>query len=192
MANVNAPFGYRYAGRLDGSPPNVGMAQRQILYSNNTPIYFGDPVVDNGGYIQQATAGTTQIAGIFYGCSYLSASQNRIFHSPWWPGSDAVSGSVNCLICNDPLALFIVQAAAGPYTIADVNKNVQFALGTGNQTTGISGATASGASGATNTLPFRITGLVTTPVGTGGDITTAYNWVYVTFNNQDFKVQTGL
>lgn len=187
MANINAPFGFRYAGRLDGSPPNAGLQQRQILSTNNAPIYFGDPVATSAGYIVQATAGANPIAGVFAGCSYLSSSQNRLIHSPWWPGVDAVAGSVNCLVISDPQALFLVQATGGPLTIADVDKNVQFTIGTGNQATGISGATANNPGAVTATHPFRMTGLVNTPMGTGGDLTTPFNWVYVTFNAESFK-----
>jgi len=195
MANTNSPYGFRYAGRIDGSAPNVGLATRAIANTNSTPIYFGDPVSNDGsnpGCVARATAGTAQIAGVFYGCSWQSISQNRIQHSPWWPGTgDAVAGSVQCLICDDPLALFLVQCTSGPFAITDVSNNVQFTIGTGNQATGFSGATANAPATNTATLPFRVYSLYTFPVGTGGDTTTAYNWAYVTFNNQDFRVTTG-
>jgi hypothetical protein len=191
MANTNAPNGFRWVGRVDGSPPNVGLAQRQIAYDNTTKIFWGDPVVSLGtGYVAQAAAGTTQIAGVFYGCQYLSASQNRLTHSPYWPGADAVQGSITCLICTDPLAVFLVQATAGPLTIADIDANVQFTLGAGNTLTGFSTATVD-TPAVTATLPFRITGLSTT-LANGGDATTAYNQVFVTFNNVDFKSLTGI
>ena len=70
-----------------------------------------------------------------------------------------------------------------------MGNNVQFALGTGNTATGISGATTNGASATTNTLPFRIVGLVGVsdvpgipgPYGAGGDATSAFNRILVAF-----------
>ena len=45
----------------------------------------------------------------------------------------------------------------------------------------------------TATLPFRILDFIREPPGVNGtDITTAYPWVFVTFNNQDFKTLTGI
>jgi len=191
MANTNAAFGFRWVARTDGSPPNAGLAQRQIAYDNATKIYWGDPVVSLGtGYVAQASPGTTQIAGIFYGCTYLSASQNRLTHSPYWPGSDAVQGSVTCLLCTDPQAVFLVQATSGPLTLADIDANVQFTIGTGSTLTGNSAATVD-TPAVTATLPFRLIGLSST-LGNGGDATTAYNQVFVTFNNVDLKSLTGI
>jgi hypothetical protein len=41
--------------------------------------------------------------------------------------------------------------------------------------------------------PFKIVDLVRDPPGSqGADPTTAYNWAYVTFNNQDYKSLTGI
>lgn len=189
MANIQAPFGFRYAGRIDGSPPNVGLAQRQILNTNTAAIFTGDPVANASGYIVQATPGTNPVEGVFAGCTWLSAAQNRIIHSPYWPANngDAVAGTVTCLIHVDPMALFIVQATTGPFAIADVDKNFQFTAGTGNTATGFSGASANTPSAVTATLPFKVYGLYTTPVGNGGDTTTAFNWIYATFNSQAFK-----
>jgi len=199
MANTFAPFGFKWAGRLDGMEPNAGLQTRQILSTNNTPIYFGDPVANSSGYIVQSAGGTNPIDGIFYGCSYLSASQTRIIHSPYWPGtSDAVAGTIQALICSDPAATFIVQCGNTStdinrqYGVADINHAVAVTLGTGSTATGFSGATVTGASVASggttpSALPFKITGLINIPVGNGGDPTTPYNFVLVTFNNETYK-----
>lgn len=194
MANTFAPFGFAEAYRL-GAAPNYQMQNRYIASGNGSPIYFGDPVVSlNTGYIAQATAGTTQIAGIFLGCEYISTAQKKQVFSPYWPGSDAVSDPV-AKIVSDPEMVFLAQGN-GIITLAKVGGNMQFALGTGNATTGISGAylDVSGTSDITvSTLPFKVVGLVTAPPGANGtDITTAYNYAYVTFNWQDFKSTTGI
>lgn len=196
MANILAPFGFVYVGRLDGSPPNAGLQPRQIAYDNQTAIFYGDPVVSlDTGYIAQATAGTTQIAGIFVGCIYYNQQIQRLVNSPYWPGSAgtlAPAGSISALIVSDPFAVFLAQSNGSPITIADVNANINFAIGTGNTTTGISGASLNQSTidPTVTTRPFRIIGPSTT-MGNGGDETSNYNYALVTFNNQDFKTLTG-
>jgi hypothetical protein len=86
MANVQAPFGFAHIGYLEGASPSQGNARRKIASGNATAINFGDPVVSlSTGYIARATAGTTQIAGIFVGCKYLSTSQQRTVWSRTGP-----------------------------------------------------------------------------------------------------------
>jgi hypothetical protein len=197
MANILAPFGFRWAKELTGTAPNVQLTMRRISKSNATAIYHGDPVTSQStGYIAQSVEGTTQINGIFVGCKYISVSQGRTVWMPYWPGSDAQSDP-EAYVIDDPQAVFTVQANGGPIALADVQMNANFAIGTGNTYSGISGASLDASTVATtNTLPFRIIGYagdgIFPAVGPGSDPTSAYNWVYVTFNNQDYKVLTGV
>lgn len=196
MPNNQAPFGFAHIGYLEGASPSQGNARRKIASGNATPIYFGDPVVSlSTGYIARATAGTTQIAGIFLGCKYLSTSQQRTVWSRYWPGSDAASDA-EAYIQNAPGSLFLVQAGGSATAIgfADINANANFGLGTGSAATGNSGAFLDQTTlGATTTLPFRIVDNVIDPPGMNGtDITSGYNLVTVTFNWQDYKSTTGI
>lgn len=193
MANTNSPNGFGYVGLLSGSAPNDALAQRLISSSYSTAIFTGDPVVSLAdGTIGQAAAGTTTpVAGIFDGCEYYNASVNRWIQSPYWPGSGA-TGSVIAKITNAPDAVFVVQSNNTAIGTADIGANIDFAIGTGNTATGISGATVNQSTIATtSTLPFRIVGLYST-VGNGGDASSAYNRVLVAFNNQDFKSLVGV
>lgn len=182
MANTNAPFGFRQYRGL-GSAPTYEQSVRLIKSDNTTAVYFGDPVANlNTGYITQATAGTAQISGIFVGCKYLSTSQKRTVWSNYWPGADA-SADVEAYIVDDPNAQFVVQAGGTAIGLADMGLNIQFNLGTGNSSTGISGAYVESPA-VTATLPFRIIGFITQPPGANGtDITSAYNQIIVGFNN---------
>lgn len=194
MANTNAPNGFTFAYNIDGRTQNASQAVRQILYSDTTAIYFGDPVTSQtSGYIAQSAAGTTQIAGIFVGCKYFSASVGKTIWSMYWPGVAIASTlTVEAYIINDPSAVFEVQAGGTAIGIADIAATVQFNLGTGNTSTGLSGAYVESAN-TTNTLPFKVVALKTAPPGANGtDSTSAYNRLYVTFNNQDFKVPLGI
>ena len=182
MANTDAPFGFRQYRGL-GSAPTYEQSVLLIKSDNSTAVYFGDPVSNlNTGYITRSTAGTAQIAGIFAGCKYLSTSQKRTVWSNYWPGSDA-SADVEAYIIDDPNAQFVVQAGGTAIGLADMGLYVQFNLGTGNSSTGISGAYVESPA-VTATLPFRIIGFITQPPGANGtDITSAYNQIIVGFNN---------
>jgi hypothetical protein len=211
MANIFAPNGFVESYRLGGAPteqPN----KRYILNTNSTPIYFGDPVSASGGYIQQATAGTTPIVGVFAGCTYNSAAAKKIVSFRAWlgltadvvlPASGATGYEVSCLVVDDPLMVFKVQsqqitpgtpAGTPPYSPALIGQNVQFSYANppsgqpnalvGNSVASIDISTVAG----TTTLPFRIVDIVRDPPGgPGTDATSAGTYFYVAFNNQAFK-----
>ncbi len=195
MANTNAPFGFRqYSG--NGSAPTYEQVEVQMAY-NATATFFGDPVApDANGQVVRASSNSVQVAGIFVGCQYLSVSQKRIVWSNYWPGSDVASNqTVTAYIVNDPNAKFVVQNNGATAIGQDgVNANIGFAMGTGNTSSGISGASVDRTTiDTTNTLPFRIVGLVQSPPGANGtDITSGYNYVIVAFNNVSTKQLLGI
>jgi hypothetical protein len=191
VANTLSLFGFSPEGTVGGSTPNFKLSNRLVASTNATAIYKGDAVVpvtgSVTGYIQQATASTVALAGIFWGCTYTSLSQGRRVWSPYWPGSDA-NGDVTAYVLDDPQMVFMVQSSqATPIGITSLNQNVQLSVGTGNTSTGLSGMGIT-TPATTATLPFTIVGFVQNPPGSNGtDITTAFNWVLVTFNNEIFR-----
>jgi len=197
MANTFAPFGFRQTSGT-GSAPTYEQVPVTIAY-NATNIFFGDPVEpDANGLVVQGdgTTAAAGIAGIFVGCKYLSVSQKRTVWSNYWPGSDVASTqTVEGYIINDPNAKFLVQAIdsiSGGITQAGVNATVGYTIGTGNTSTGISGASLSDVGPTTSTLPFRIVSLVTQPPGANGTELATSNYVIVAFNNVTTKNQTGI
>ena len=191
MANTNAPFGFQqYSGT--GSAPTYEQVAMLIKSDYTTAIFNGDAVIPVGtGYIQQATASTVQVAGVFVGCKYLSVSQKRTVWSNYWPGSDN-NGDVTAYVVNDPNAKFVVQAGGSNVGQSAINANIQLNVGTGNTANGISGMYVESPN-TTDTLPFRVVGLVTDPPGAPGtDSTAAYNRVIVAFNNVSTKTLTGV
>lgn len=197
MANTFAPFGFAQDSG-NGSAPTYEQVERQIALTAGA-IYSGDPVTSlSNGTIAQSSPGTTQIAGIFAGCKYVSASLNRVVWSPYWPGSGSAlaNTTVYGYVINDPNAQFLVQSgnAGSAVGVADIGANINFAIGTGNALNGQSGAYAdqSTINPATTTLPFRIVGLYTFPPGANGtDTSSNGNKIYVAFNNVDTRVLTG-
>jgi hypothetical protein len=190
MANVFSPFGFSPEGTVGGFTPNYRLSKRLIASTNTTAIFKGDAVVPvtstATGYIAQATASTVALAGVFWGCTYVSVSQGRRVWLPYWPGSDA-NADVTAYVIDDPQAQFLVQATSGPITLANLNQNVQITVGTGSTLTGLSGMSVTTPT-TTSTLPFMVTGFIQDPTGANGtDITTAFNYVLVTFNNEIFR-----
>ena len=195
MANTNAPYGFRqYQG--NGSAPTYEQVDALVDY-NASAIYYGDPVTwqADGTVAQAASTGSTPnalgIAGIFYGCKYLSVSQKRTVRSNYWPGSDVASGNyVEAYICNDPNAKFIAQSdSTGVAFPADLNATIGFAIGTGNTANGISGAYLDTTTINTATYnvnaPFKIVGVENFPPGANGTYSNgqAYDYAIVMFNN---------
>lgn len=198
MANTSAPNGFQYFGRQDGGSPTVGNTARQINSSYGTAIGFGDPVVSvASGYIEAAAPGTTQIAGIFYGCEYLNLAVGRKVWSPNWPGT-VQGGDATAYLNTDPQSLFIVQSNNSAITFADIDANINFASGTPNSITGFGTTTVNQTTlQTTDTLPFRIVGLLSQYEGTSGatngtDDTSPFNRIIVTANFWDRTSRTGI
>lgn len=199
MSNTNAPNGFQFWGKMEGASPTVGLTVRKAA-SNAAAIGFGDPVTSGtAGYITISTAdGTTQIAGIFYGCEYFSSAIGRVVWSPNWPGSGA-SGDVTCYLDTDPNSMYVAQTYNTAITFADIDANVNFRIGT-PQTTAAGGFSTSSVDQSTidttNTLPFRIVGLLSDYVPTGSvngtDNASAYNRVIVRANYWDRTSLVGI
>ena len=199
MANTAAYNGFQqYSG--NGSAPTYEQVVATIVSTNTTPIYYGDPVnPDANGYIvvgvTSGSSGNTQIAGVFVGCKYLSVSQKRTVWSNYWPGSDN-NGNVEAYIVNDPNAIWTVSgdSSTSLWVQAAINANCGYAIGTGNTSTGVSGAylDSTTIAAATTTLPFRILGYVIDPPGANGTETGAYRRIIVAFNSVSTKTLVGI
>lgn len=198
MSNPNTPFGFQpFVGTQGGASASFGLERRKILNSYATKIHRGQPVVSIGtGYINILTPGTTQMAGIFWGCQYYSTAAKRPVWSPYWPAGTPTTIDAEALIITDPNVLYKVQStgAANPITFADIGANAQFTAGTGNDATGMATSTLNDAGiTTTNTLPFKIVDLYSAwaPPGTDGvDDASVYNVVIVRANFSDRVVGT--
>lgn len=194
MANLFTPTGFAPLSLLPGATGTFGQGRATVSRLDAVPLFRGDPLVRlSTGYVTRATPGTTQIHGIFVGCEYISTSQGKTVFNNYWPGSDAAQ-DVNANVIILPDTTFVVQTGnGGPATFADVGSNINFAIGTGNTFTQLSGAYADYATlGTAATLPFRILGIAPNNGENGTDPTTPFNKIIVSFNNTDFTSQTGI
>ena len=197
MANTFAPYGFlQYQGGAGGAP-TFAQSTRKIASGNSTAVFTGDPVMPvistANGYITQAAAGSTVLAGIFVGCKYLSTSQKRTVWSSDWPGSDTTT-DVEAYVIDDPNARFVVQSSGSGFPITGTTSTqtsgvqgqyAQFTIGTGNTSTGRSGAYISSVA-TTVTFPFIVVDYATS-FGNGGDPTTQYCNLIVGFNNEVWR-----
>lgn len=212
MANVFAPYGLWPVTSSTGSASNYEQSSGVIAYNDTTKIFRGDPVKKlSTGFVSQWTPGTavSQLAGIFWGCTYLSTAQGKQVESQFWPGADVASTAQNSVIawlipCTGANAgTFRVQAANSSTTdvtgvaFADIGQTIDVALGSGNTLNGASTAYIDlNTINTTATLPFRIEALYGGGIGAGGfggvqpgtsgpysgSATGAFNWVIVRAN----------
>lgn len=192
MSNTNAPFGFKAVRRYDGAAPNFATRQREIAYNYGTKIYAGDPVKElSTGYIALAGVSDVPVLGIFDGCEYMDTVQNKKVFSKSWPApSSAVSGTVKANVITDPMAVFEVRSSGAAITIANVGENAKYAVGTGNDVSGLSGASLDQTTlNTTNTLPFRVVGLSQRG---GNDNASSYNVVEVVLVQQAITSLTGV
>ena len=200
MANLFAPFGFTYRQGTGSAPTTENTPE--FITNTTANIFFGDPVfrIADGSIAGITTGpgpGTNAIAGIFIGCDYISVAQKRRVWANYWPGSDAVAGTINAQTLNDPNAQFLAQVGTSTsvgLVAANIGLNVQFAYGTGNTANGLSGAyiDISVTPATTATLPFRVKTLVTSPPGANGTQTGANNYAVVGFNNVETKQLTAV
>lgn len=206
MANINAPYGLMPVTSATGAPSNYEMATGWVAYNDTTKIYRGDPIKKLAtGFMAQWSAGTavSQLAGIFWGCEYLSLSQGKKVFSQFWPGADVASTAqdsitIQYIPCNLAVpGTFRIQSDSTGVAFADIGLNADVVIGTGNTLSGASGCYLDvSTKAATATLPFRIVGLAGGAMGAGGmgiiqpgtngpysgSATGAYNWVIVAAN----------
>ena len=112
---IDKPYGLKPINLYGGTPFAGATRQYRIASAYDTAIFFGDVVemVNTGTIIKsaitsaRATVTTSQVMGIFMGCSYVNA-QGQVIFSQYYPASTtAPTGTViTAYVCNDPNTLF--------------------------------------------------------------------------------------
>lgn len=157
MANTNSPNGLVPFRHLSGG--SIRASAYSIASAYAYSIYEGNPVemTGTGRNVQNAAAGNADNIGVFAGVRYVDAQGNQVF-SKKWP-ADTVATDIIAYVYDDPNIVFAAQCD----TLAegDVGTLVDWNEGTGNDTTGISGAYADvGAGTATTAQSLRIQRLI--------------------------------
>ena len=190
---VDKPYGLKPINLYGGTPFAGATRQYRIASAYNTSIFNGDVVemIDNGTIIKsaittaRATVTTSQVIGIFMGCSYVNA-QGQVIFAQYYPASTtAPTGTfITAYVCNDPDTLFKCVIAAGAtaddttsgllpssstqYTV--IGTNVALVQNSGLTATGDS-RIAVASSATTGTLPLNVVDVVPeTSYVTGGNV----------------------
>ena len=203
MSNTFAPFGLRPAQRNDGVSPNYALQTRPIYYTDSNNIGLGDPVKTVSSGANQGTldiaSTNSQVAGVFWGVSYVDNVLGQVWRPSWTGPSTAVVNTVSANYIPDAGMVYEIQAGNSSAAIGQtsIGLNAAFAstsLGVPTTTSGISKAYLDASTIATtNTLPMRIVGFSTGFFNQAqNDPTSAYPVLLVTLNNLDATNTTGV
>lgn len=214
MPNFFTPTGLSQSS-LQGSNASFEYAPGKLISPANTQqIFYGDPVIQlTPGFLRQwQPTDTGPVAGVFYGCSYISAATGARAFSRWFPGASAIlpGTDVEAQVITSPSYVYSAMTATTPLstatqvplTQADLDKNYNIAYGPGNGTggngdviTGLSTAfiDLTSASASTTTLPFRAISLSPGVPGAlnGYDPTTPFNIGIFALNFSDSRSFVG-
>lgn len=202
-----APFGFRESKLWTGSVPNYAINGRNLAFNYGSQIAKGDPVFLNtsGNIVLYAKGGTT-IDGIADGFNYFDPNNilSGAFHPAWFaptlPAGTLVTGKVT----TDPNMVFLVQGSGAAQTEAVIGLNCDIIAGSSGTPVSGSGISQCGLDvstiASTNTLPFRIVGILGITPGFSSQglgvnqqyVATAVNQIFaVTMNTQDMTTRTG-
>ena len=138
MANIDKAFGLRPQGNLSATG-----GQKQFSYeiadNQAGAIFQGDLVTVYDGFLVQFDPAThTAAVGVFNGCNYVDPTTGKPTFSNFYPGSvNITQGVISAEVLDDPNQLFTIQADED-IVQADIGKNADVVVGTGNTTTGVS------------------------------------------------------
>ena len=169
MALTSTPYGLRPINAIGGRPFAGSTRQLPITTGYNTAIANGDivQVAANGTITKVTEVGTNAAAfpagtvGIFLGCSYTDSVRGFTQNNQWPAGQ--VAADAQAYICDDPNALFQIQADAA---VAQTLMHSNFAVNqtapdtaNGNSRISLDVATAN----TTATIAFKLVDFVNAP-----------------------------
>lgn len=176
---VSGPYGLVPVKLISGTPFAGVTRQYKIASGYATSIFAGDAVkLVTGGTVERDTfdAAMTPI-GVFMGCSYTDATLGKVFRQ-YFPASTAADDIMAYVVdATDVLFKAAVVSSGttiGDLALTDLGANVAGVDNTGDTASGNSRCAISDTSATTNTLPFRIVGLVEETKNASGGYTEAY------------------
>jgi hypothetical protein len=178
---VSGPYGLVPVKLLSGTPFVGGVYRSMKIASGyNTTIFFGDAVkIVTGGTVERDTfdAAMTPV-GVFMGCKYTDPNLGYELYSQSFPANTAADDIVAYVADATDLlfkaAVVSSGTTIGDLALTDIGANVAGVDNTGDSTSGNSRGAISDTSATTNTLPFRIVGLVEETKNSSGGYTEAY------------------
>ena len=206
---VNAPYGLKPINLYGGTPFAGATRQYRIASAYNTSIFYGDPIemINDGTIIKsaittaRATVTTSQIIGVFLGCSYVNSQGQTIFAQYFPANTAAPTGTyITAYVSNDPDTLFKAVIATGatandatsgllPSSTTEftvIGTNVALVQNSGLTNTGNS-RVAVASSATTGTLPMNVVDVVYETSYVNGSGNVVYPEIIVRWN---FEIHT--
>jgi hypothetical protein len=206
---IDRPYGLKPLNLYGGTPFAGATRQYRIASAYNTSIFYGDPIemINDGTIIKsaittaRATVTTSQIIGVFLGCSYVNAQGQTIFAQYFPANTTAPTGTyITAYVCNDPDTLFKAVIATGatpndttsgllPSSTTEftvIGTNVALVQNSGVTSTGNS-RVAVASSATTGTLPMNVVDVVYETSYVNGSGNVVYPELIVRWN---FEIHT--
>lgn len=196
MSNVNAPFGLRPVGRLDGSPYSDSARVYSVPASDATAIMVGDAVklVGTGQIINGSPM--SDVARAASGDTFVGVCIGALPDTRDSTQYRAASTQRRILVADDPHLIFeIMQSNSGTaFAVNDIGLNCNINVASGSTVTSLSGTTADNSTGATtSTLDLKIVGLLDAPdndIGSSASSGTLASRLLVRLNRHAYVNQT--
>lgn len=177
---VSGPYGLVPVKLLSGTPFAGVTRTFKIASGYATSIFNGDAVklVTGGTVERDAFDAAMTPVGVFMGCSYTDPVLGYKLFSQYYPAS-TVASDIEAYVVDATDVLFKVAVVSsgttiGDLALTDIGANVAGVNNAGDTATGKSLCAISDTSATTNTLPFRIIGLVEETKNASGGYTEAY------------------
>lgn len=168
---IDAPYGLKPVNLIGGQVYAGSTREYPIPYGYSTNIFYGDFVGLSRGLTGRiavtSAGGSSDIVGVFLGCSYTNPLTKQKTFSQFWP-ANTLAGDAVAIVSDDPDTVFkgVVCSSGttvGSGSLALIGQNLQMLDNTGNTNTGnsanaIAGVTATPAT--TATFPLRVLGVV--------------------------------
>ena len=133
MANIDAPFGLNPVEKI-GSGPSGKLNEYKIAASED-PIFQGDAVMPDSGFIQQATA-SADLLGVFWGCKFDDPTTNKPTFKNQYATTTAVA---DAFVYDDPYQVFEIQGTSGTASAqTDIMQANDLVVANGSTSTGVS------------------------------------------------------
>jgi len=170
MANVNSPTGFRPVRHRSGA--RIVQNPYSIAAAYSTKIHKGTIVELTGTsmQIQVAAADNADNLGVFAGCEYTNAAGKRVY-SKYWP-ADTSATDIVAFVWDDYNIIWEAQygnTAAQTPAVTDLGNGIKWVVGTGSDTTGLSGSYLDHANKGTTDTQLRLERLVSRDDNTMGD-----------------------
>lgn len=140
------PFGIRPVGHISGSDWTSHQRRIPIATNYTTKVYQHDPVTLSSGNIVRGVA-AAPILGVLMGVQYIDPNGKQTFKN-WWPGLTGCT-DIWATVTDDPNLIYEAETGVGVGNISNSYRGAQvdFALGTGDDRLGLSGAYVGGSGG---------------------------------------------